>query len=350
MGEPAGIGSEITLKAYRFFLERFRDGDPGFFLIDDPVHVERVVRDLKADIPVTTISDPGDAPAAFSKGLPVLPVYLLGEAPPVESHPGAPQKKTAKVVLASIEQATRLALRGKIAGIVTNPIHKHTLISSGFPFKGHTEFLGSLTQTKEMPKGMARGPVMLLASQELRVSPVTVHIPVSEIAATLNSETIVNVATVVAQSLVRDFGVQEPVLAVCGLNPHAGEGGEIGSEDQDVIAPAIAMLQKKGIKALGPIPADTMFHAEARGRYHAAITMYHDQGLIPIKTIAFHSAVNVTLGLPIVRTSPDHGTGFDIAGKGIARPDSLVQAIILANTIFGRRRAFDARQNENHGQ
>ena len=343
MGEPAGIGLEITLKAWHHFATSYTPGAHHFFLIDDPVRVAKALRHLGSPIRISTIATPAEAGDAFRKTLPVLPLDMEPLPADIQVAFGKPDVTTAEAVITSIRQSVSLALQGKVAGIVTNPIQKKTLIDSGFSFPGHTEYLGELTRDAAMPsQGLVRGPVMLLAGDTLRVAPVTVHTPLSKVPEELTTQRIADVAIVVAQSLVRDFGVSKPRLAVSGLNPHAGEGGALGLEDEHVIQPAIAWLREHGVDAFGPLPADTMFHAEARAQYHAAITMYHDQGLIPVKTIAFHSASNITLGLPIIRTSPDHGTGLDIAGRNIARPDSLIASIRMANLMAARRQAYDA--------
>jgi 4-hydroxythreonine-4-phosphate dehydrogenase len=220
--------------------------------------------------------------------------------------------------------------------MVTAPIAKAPLYGAGFRFPGHTEFLGELTSASHRPP--PHGPVMMLVAGDLRTSLVTIHEAISAVPALLNIETIVNVARVTAQALTDDFGVAAPRLAVAGLNPHAGEAGTIGSEEVEIIAPAVQALRELGIAASGPHPADTLFHAEARAKFDAAICMYHDQALIPVKMVDFWGGVNVTLGLPIVRTSPDHGVGFDIAGRGVARPDSLIAALRMADAIATRRR------------
>ena len=343
MGEPAGIGTEITLKAWQVFKSRYLEGGQTFFLIDEPFRLEKAIRTLKADVKVITIEKPEDAAGSFADGLPVLPLERITPDKAFDAAPGKPVTDTAGLVIASIEQAVTLALEGKIAGVVTCPIQKKTLMDAGFQYPGHTEFLGALTKDAPLPPGVLRGPVMLLAGDTLKVAPVTTHIPLGMVPKALTSQAVAGIALVVAQSLIRDFGINNPRLAISGLNPHAGEEGALGTEDMNIIAPAIAELRNRGVDAMGPFPADTMFHEEARAQYHAAITMYHDQGLIPVKTIAFHSAANITLGLPIIRTSPDHGTGLDIAGKGVARPDSLITAIQIAATMATHRAAHDAR-------
>lgn len=324
MGEPGGVGGELAAKAWRA-LSR---GGPAFFLIDDPARIEAFGE------PVAHIEAPAQAVKAMKKGVPVLDIGARIDPAPGRADPGF-----ARHVVASIERAVSLALSGDAGGVITAPIHKAALLSAGFQFAGHTDFLGELTAQASMPLGRARGPVMMLAAPGLRTVPVTVHAPLREAIAALTSDIIVRAGLITAESLREDFGVENPRLAFSGLNPHAGEEGRLGAEDGAVIAPAIETLKAKGIDARGPLPADTMFYEEARAKYDAAICMYHDQALIPIKTLAFHDAVNVTLGLPIVRTSPDHGTALDIAGRNIARPDSLIAAIRLAAEMASRRAA-----------
>lgn len=324
MGEPGGVGGELAVKAWRA-LSR---GGPAFFLIDDPVRIEAFGE------PVARIGSPAEAAGAMRRGVPVLTLGARIDAAPGRADPGfAPH------VIVSIERAVSLALSGEAGGVVTAPIHKAALLSAGFRFAGHTDFLGELTAQAPMPNERTRGPVMMLVGPGLRTAPVTVHVPLKEAIATLTPDMIVRAGLIAAEGLEEDFGVETPRLAVAGLNPHAGEEGRLGAEDEAIVAPAIAALKAKGIDARGPLPADTMFHEAARAKYDVAVCMYHDQALIPIKTIAFHDAVNVTLGLPIVRTSPDHGTAFDIAGKNIARPDSLIAAMRLAGEMAARRSA-----------
>ncbi len=246
---------------------------------------------------------------------------------------GRPDPASAPAVLEAIETAVALTRRGETAAVVTNPIAKHVLYAAGFRHPGHTEYLAALAAGpgEEPPR-----PVMMLWCPELAVVPVTVHIPLSAVPAALTRELIVETARIVDRDLRARFGVARPRLALAGLNPHAGESATIGTEDRDVTEPAVEALRREGLAVSGPHPADTLFHARARAAYDAALAMYHDQALLPIKTIAFDSAVNVTLGLPFVRTSPDHGTAFDIAGRGIARADSLIEAIRLAARLAGR--------------
>ncbi len=237
----------------------------------------------------------------------------------------------------SIERAVDYAVNGSASGVVTNPIQKSTLLAAGFGFPGHTEYLAHLTTAAPMPNERARGPVMMLAGPMLRTVPVTVHQSVKEAIGSLTPDKIIKTAIVTAEALRDEFGIASPRLAISGLNPHAGEAGALGMEDEMIIAPAVDALCDMGLNARGPLPADTMFHEEARASYDAALCMLHDQALIPAKTLAFHDAVNVTLGLPIIRTSPDHGTALDIAGKGLARADSLIAAIKLADRMATTR-------------
>jgi 4-hydroxythreonine-4-phosphate dehydrogenase len=331
MGEPAGIGGEIALKAWA--AARAGGNVPPFFMIDDPARLVALARRLGLDVPVTEIADPSGID--FSRGLPVLPLALPA---PVTS--GRPSAGNARAVVASIEQAVALVVEGKAAAVVTNPVHKETLYAGGFAHPGHTEFLAELARRHT---GREHVPVMMLAGEDLRVVPVTVHIPLRDVADALDAAKIVACGRITAAALIQDFGIARPRLAVAGLNPHAGEGGTIGTEDRDVVAAAVAELRALGISARGPLAADTMFHAEARAGYDAALCMYHDQALIPIKTVAFDTAVNVTLGLPFVRTSPDHGTALDIAGTGKARESSLVAALAMAAETARRRAASGGR-------
>jgi 4-hydroxythreonine-4-phosphate dehydrogenase len=265
----------------------------------------------------------------------VLPV---GGAP--RAAPGRPDRADAPLVIGAIDAAVAEVRAGRAAAVVTNPINKDALYRAGFRHPGHTEYLAELA-------GTGRSAVMMLACQELRVVPVTIHLALRQAVEQLSAAAIVHAGRVTNDALIRDFGVPRPVLAVAGLNPHAGEAGALGREDIDIIAPAIAELRAEGIDARGPLAADTMFHAEARQGYDAALCMYHDQALIPVKTLDFHGAVNVTLGLPFIRTSPDHGTAFDIAGQGIARPDSLIAALKLAARMAALRQtgAVDSPEN-----
>ena len=322
LGDPAGVGPEITAKAWR----ALKDGGPAFVAIGD--------RDLLAAQGVPTVEGASlaDAALAFAEALPVLhrPVSA-----PVQA--GVPSPAHAPAIIGWIETAVALALGGEASGVVTAPIAKAPLYAAGFKFPGHTEFLAELTAAA--PLDGERGPVMMLASGDLRTVLVTIHEPYAKAPGLLSVERIVHVARVTAEALARDFGVARPRLAVAGLNPHAGESGRIGREEVEVIGPAVDALRAEGIDAVGPRSADTLFHPEARLTYDAAVCMYHDQALIPVKMLDFWGGVNVTLGLPIVRVSPDHGTGYDVAGQGIARPDSLIAAVRTAAAIAARRGA-----------
>ena len=321
MGDPAGIGGELSLKAWL----ALRRGGLKLVALDDPARLERLAAAMGLAVPVRVVDSVAEAGAVFADALPVLPVRLA--AAPVAGRPDA---ANAGAVVASIEQATRLALAGEAGGVVTNPINKAALYQAGFAYPGHTEFLAYLT-------GATGQQIMMLASPMLRVVPVTVHASLRDSIAMLTTEMIVAASRTTAAALRRDFGIEAPRLAVAGLNPHAGEQGALGSEEALLIEPAIDALRADGIDVSGPWPPDTMFTAAARARYDVAICMYHDQTLIPLKTLDMDHGVNVTLGLPIVRTSPDHGTAFDIAGQGVAEATSLLAALELAGMLAARR-------------
>ena len=323
LGDPAGIGPEIVLGAWR----QLRAEGPTFAVIGD----SRLMASMAGNDPVRSIADPAEAGDLFGDALPVIDIPLDS---PVE--PGRPTPQAAPQIVSWIETAVALALAGQVSGIVTAPIAKAPLYEAGFKFPGHTEFLGELT--RDAPYAGVRGPIMMLAAGDLRTTLVTVHEPLARVPGLLSVDRIVETATITAEALRRDFGLPSPRLAVAGLNPHAGEGGALGREDLEIVAPAVQALRAAGIDAQGPWPSDTLFPADMRARYDAAVCMYHDQALIPVKMLDIWGGVNVTLGLPIVRTSPDHGTAFDIAGKGVARPDSLIAAIRMAADIAGRRR------------
>ncbi len=327
MGEPAGIGGELALKAW---LGRQKHSLPAFFAIDDPRRLGQLAERLGWSVPIAEIDTPDAARHVFHTALPVLPMPLH-----VPSTPGHPDGRNAGCVVASIRKAVDLVRAGQAAALVTNPIHKMTLYDAGFQHPGHTEYLAELA-------GVARS-VMLLACPALRVVPVTTHISLTEAIARLSREEIVAVGRITAAALRSDFGIDRPRIMVSGLNPHAGEAGALGREEIDIIAPAVAALKSLGIVATGPAPADSLFHERAREGYDAAICMYHDQALIPLKTIDFHGGVNVTLGLPFVRTSPDHGTAFEIAGLGVADVTSLVASLVMADELAARRAAATAR-------
>jgi 4-hydroxythreonine-4-phosphate dehydrogenase len=321
MGEPAGIGGEIALKAW---LAR-DNGLPLFFLVDDAARLRALAGDLGLRVPVRTISGADDALTVFAEALPVLDRPL-----PRPARPGEPDPANAAAVTDAIETAVTLVRSGPASAVVTNPIHKKVLYDAGFRFPGHTEYLAALA-------GNGCRPVMMLACAALRVVPVTVHVGLKRAVEMLRTEDIVASANVTHAALRDDFGIRRPRLAVAGLNPHAGEGGEMGDEEASIIAPAVAILRQQGIDVSGPLAPDTLFSPRARASYDAAICMYHDQALIPLKTLDFDGGVNVTLGLPFVRTSPDHGTALDIAGSGRASEASLVAAMSLARDIAERR-------------
>ena len=321
MGEPAGIGGEIALMAWL----RRAEGVPAFFAIDDPDRLARLAAALGWDVPLHAVAGPEEAAACFPDALGVLPRRL--------AHPvlmGRPDTANARAVIAAIVSAVELARSGRAAAVVTNPIQKETLYAAGFRHPGHTEFL------EELAGGDAKA-IMMLACSGLRVVPVTVHVALKDAVQRLNAGAIVTAGRITARALMSDFGISRPRLAVAGLNPHAGENGAMGREEIDVIAPAVEALRAEGHAVSGPFPADTLFHAAARKRYDAVLCMYHDQALIPLKTIDFDRGVNVTLGLPFIRTSPDHGTATDIAGRGIANPDSLIAALQMAAEMAERR-------------
>ncbi len=311
MGEPAGIGAEITAGAWA----ALRHTGPAFVFIGDAGRIPGAQ-------PVAT---PEEAEAVFPHALPVLHRPL-----PAPVVPGQPDPANAAATIASIDEAVALAKAGRVAGVVTNPIQKSALYAAGFRHPGHTEYLHELAPAGPMP-------IMLLASPGLRVVPVTIHESLLSAINRLTPDLIVLTAALTASGLRQDFGIAAPRLAIAGLNPHAGEGGAMGREDIEIVAPAVAQLRAMGIDARGPMPPDTMFTAQARPTYDCAIGLYHDQVLIPIKTLDMAGGVNVTLGLSIVRTSPDHGTALDIAGRGLADPASLIAAIRLAAEIARNR-------------
>jgi 4-hydroxythreonine-4-phosphate dehydrogenase len=318
MGEPAGVGPDITLAAWQ---RRAELKLPAFYCLADPALLAARARALGIAVPIATVS-PAEAAETFGRALPVV---SLGA--PVTAAAGSPDTANAQAVIEAIARAVGDVRSGAASAIVTNPISKKTLYSAGFLHPGHTEFLGTLSAAWT---GRSARPVMMLAGPELKAVPVTIHIPLAKVPAALSRELIVEIATTVAVDLRRRFGIGQPRLAVAGLNPHAGENGSLGDEEVSIVAPAVAELRAAGIDARGPLSADAMFHPLARATYDAAICMYHDQALIPAKTINFASTVNVTLGLAFIRTSPDHGTAFDIAGTGKADCSSLAAALMLA--------------------
>ena len=308
-GEPAGVGPELAEKAW----QALRDEIP-FFLIGDPRH-------LPGHVPHRLIADPSQAKSAMPDALPVLPLAFEGSA-----IPGQPDPANAAGVIDAIACAVDLAKDRRVSAVCTSPIHKKALKDgAGFAFPGHTEFLAHLADVDRV--------VMMLASDRLKVVPTTIHIALADVPASLTEDLLEDTLRITSQGLTDQFGIASPRIAVAGLNPHAGEGGTMGREEIELIAPLLERLRGEGMKLTGPLPADTMFHEAARSRYDAAVCMYHDQALVPIKTLDFDKGVNVTLGLPFIRTSPDHGTAFDIAGTGQANPSSLIEALRMANRM-----------------
>lgn len=324
MGDPAGVGLDTVITAWR---DRDSLNLPTFYLLADPAHLTARIETLGAGTAIAEIASPRDAAASFADALPVLPVPL----PDASDRPGQADAANAKAILAAISTAVAQARDGQASSVVTCPIHKVSLYKAGFKHPGHTEYLAELC-------GIKQTPVMMLACAGLRTVPVTIHLGLRQALDDLNGELIVAKGRIVAQALQQDFAIPAPRIAVAGLNPHAGEDGSMGSEEAEFIEPAIETLRREGIDAVGPLPPDTMFGEEQRQTYDAALCMYHDQALIPIKTLDFHGGVNITLGLPIVRTSPDHGTAFELAGSGRARPDSLIAAIREAERMAQSRR------------
>ena len=321
MGEPAGIGGELSLKAWCAGSGNARP----FYVIDDPARLRALDVALGLGVRVIPIADPAEARAAFADGLPVLTESLA-----VEQRPGQPEPRNAAAAIRAIERAVAHVREDRAAAVVTNPIDKKALHDgAGFAFPGHTEFLGYLAG--------GACTVMMLASPVLRVVPVTVHVALRAACEALGTDLIVETGRIADAALRRDFGIAAPRLAVSGLNPHAGEGGTMGHEEIEIIAPAVEALRAAGVNAFGPLPADTMFHEAARARYDAALCMTHDQALIPLKALDFARGVNVTLGLPFIRTSPDHGTAYDIAGTGKADVTSLVEAMRMADAMASAR-------------
>jgi 4-hydroxythreonine-4-phosphate dehydrogenase len=318
LGEPAGIGPDLAIALWRHRVELDL---PPFYIIADREFLARRARHLGAPIPLAD-GVPREAEAIFPTALPVVDVGVN-----VTAAPGRPDASSAPAAIAAIRLGVRHVLAGDAGAIVTNPVAKNVLYRSGFPEPGHTEYLARLAAEAT---GKPLRPVMMLWSPELAVVPVTIHLPLAQVPGALDTELIVETGRITARDLARRFAIANPRLAVAGLNPHAGEDGAMGAEDFAIVRPAVERLKQDGIAARGPIPADTMFHPGARATYDVALCMYHDQALIPIKTLAFDHAVNVTLGLPFVRTSPDHGTAFDIAGTGRADPSSLIAAMRLA--------------------
>lgn len=320
MGEPAGVGPEIIVRAW----SDLRSSEARFVVVGDAALLAQQGQ------PVRVVAAAADAIDVFEQAIPVLDHPL-----PAPVTPGRPDTANAGVVADWIEQAVALALSGAATGVVTAPIAKAPLYAAGFRFPGHTEFIADLTA--EVPFAGARGPVMMLTAKNLRACLVTIHAPLAQVPELVTADCVKLTARVVHDAMRRDFGIASPRLALAALNPHAGEGGSIGLEEVEVLTPTAAALRAEGIDITDPAPSDTLFHEDARAGYDAVLCLYHDQALIPVKTLDFWGGVNTTLGLPIVRTSPDHGTGFDIAGKGVARADSLIAAIRLAGQMAAAR-------------
>ncbi|MEO1198253.1 MAG: 4-hydroxythreonine-4-phosphate dehydrogenase PdxA [Pseudomonadota bacterium] len=326
MGEPGGIGPELAVMAW---LRRTKEHIPPFLVFGSSALLAARCRGLGWGVPIATVTsgDTSRAMACFANALPVVSV-LGGDIQ--EDQPGRPTPKTAQLVVQAIEAAVTATVSGTTRAVVTAPIQKDVLYTAGFGFPGHTEFLADLAQRQT---GAPVTPVMMIASDMLKTVPVTIHIPLSKVPAALTIDAILTVLKITDRDLRARFGIKAPRLVVAGLNPHAGEAGTIGTEDRDIIAPAVEHARANGLDVRGPLPADTLFHDRARVGFDAAIAMYHDQALIPVKALAFDEAVNVTLGLPFVRTSPDHGTAIDIAGMGTANPSSFIAALKLADRM-----------------
>jgi|SRR5580658_378174 4-hydroxythreonine-4-phosphate dehydrogenase len=326
MGEPAGIGGELALAAW----SRRAAGTPRFALIDNPGRLAALAKSLNLDVPIREIDEPCEASDCWATALPVLPIALSATV-----VAGRPDLRNSGAVVHAIRRAAELVIAGRAAAMVTNPIQKQVLVEAGFKYPGHTEFLAELA-------GPGARPVMMLACPGLRVVPVTVHLSLRDAIASLDAERIVTAARITHSALQREFGIERPRLAVAGLNPHAGEGGMFGREEIELIDPALVVLRAEGLRMIGPLAGDSMFHLSARAGYDVALCMYHDQALIPLKTIDFERGVNITLGLPFVRTSPDHGTALAIAGTGRASAESLIAALATAAQMARARSGIPA--------
>ena len=322
MGEPAGIGPDLMIKLYS---RRVELDLPPFVVFGNIDLLQQRAEKLGIEISIQDCA-PEDVSNHFATRLPVK--NITGK---YKDSPGKITEKTAPLVIASINEAVTEILQGKCRALVTAPIHKAALYGAGFEFPGHTEFLASLCKKN----GNVPTPVMMLAHDDLRAVPLTIHVPLRDVPGLIDKELIIKCATIVVHDLKRKFDIPQPKLAIAGLNPHAGEGGTMGTEDKDIIAPAVSELQSNGIDAVGPLPGDTLFYPPHWRKFDAVIAMYHDQALIPVKTLAFDEGVNITLGLPIVRTSPDHGTALDMAGTGKASVSSMLAAIRMADRMSG---------------
>ncbi len=318
-GDPSGVGLELSGLAWA----KLKHERP-FFMIADQSHVKAAT-----DVPVEIITKPQEAVNAFKRGLPVLHLPFVAAPTIGQEHP-----ENALHIIQSIEMAVEYVTSGQASALCTNPINKKVLKDgAGFPHPGHTEFLAHL--------GGVKTSVMMLCAPELRAVPVTIHIALSEVQDALTDALIEETLIITHRAMIRDFGLENPIIAVAGLNPHAGEGGTMGRDEIDRIIPLLDKMRASGMSIIGPMPADTMFHPQARAKYNVAVCMYHDQALIPLKTLNFSAGVNTTLGLPFIRTSPDHGTAFDIAGKGLADPTSLIEAIRQAHMMAQNRARYD---------
>jgi 4-hydroxythreonine-4-phosphate dehydrogenase len=327
MGDPAGIGLELAARVWN---EREALALPAFFLVSDSDAIERAAARAGLAVPALNVARSIDALSFTDGALSVLETPLA-----LEEEPGAPEPANARAIINAIEQGVAAVRADVASALVTLPIAKGPLYGAGFGFPGHTEFIAHLVEADPWPH--ARGPVMMLAGPSLKVALATIHVPLARVPSLLTIERIARTARVLGEALKRDFGIAAPRLALCGLNPHAGEQGEIGREEVEILDPAAALLRREGWNITNALPADSLFHEEARAGYDAVITLYHDQGLVPLKTLHFWDAANITLGLPIIRTSPDHGTGFAIAGKGLARADSFIAALRAAEDMATRR-------------
>ncbi|QFT78412.1 4-hydroxythreonine-4-phosphate dehydrogenase PdxA [Erythrobacter sp. THAF29] len=327
LGDPAGIGPEIIAECWVRRAELACKGNdpPPFFVVGGMETLRSAAEARGIDCPIVPIAQVQEATMAFRAGLPVLAGF------DVPFTPGQPSPEGAKLAMASLQWAAKLTLEGETAGMVTAPVEKAGLAAQGFIFPGQTEFLAAACRL------MTDDAVMMLAGPSLRTVPLTVHVALADVPRYLSRELIVHKARITAASLTRDFGIEHPRLAVAGLNPHAGEGGKFGDEEMRIIEPAIAALKDEGLDVTGPVPGDALFMPRMRETYDAALCMYHDQALIPLKALEVDEGVNVTLGLPIIRTSPDHGTAFDIAGKGLAAPGAMMAAIRMAGQMAAAR-------------
>ncbi|MEM1372444.1 MAG: 4-hydroxythreonine-4-phosphate dehydrogenase PdxA [Pseudomonadota bacterium] len=330
IGDPAGIGPELVLKAWRALRQTHPHARHSLIAYGCPDVLRQYAELLKIDVPIVPIATSDIAQVASADALPVCPI-ALAERP----VPGSPSAANAPMVIEAITAAVNDAMAGRVDGVVTCPIAKHVLQAAGFEHPGHTEFLAALAR-QHVPTAQLQ-PIMMLAAPALRVVPVTIHCALRDVPEQLTADLLKRTIVGVHRALIADLGLAAPRIAVTGLNPHAGENGAMGDEEIEIIAPVIANLQSEGLRVSGPCSADTLFHASARADYDVAVCMYHDQALIPLKTLDFDGGVNVTLGLPFVRTSPDHGTAFDIAGQNKANVTSVLAALDVAGEIARHR-------------